>query len=252
MITPSSTNPAVTEKGDYIFRMCFVDPYQGEAMAKYLIGTGVKKAAILIDVKSDYSTGLAKFFRETFVANGGTIVTTGSYSKGDNDFRAQLNSIKATKPEVIFVPGYYNDIGQIAIQAREIGITQPLVGGDGWESPKLLEPHIKVGKLRALAVRSTARLEELPDTPTLDELGYKGFGPYVWTGTFVRTGTPTAIVNKLNDAFAKALANPNVIAKLKVLGATPLNIGPDKFPAMVKQDSAHWAAAIHKLNLPKE
>jgi branched-chain amino acid transport system substrate-binding protein len=139
MITPSSTNPTVTEKGDYIFRMCFIDPYQGEAMAKYLAGTGVKKAAILIDVKSDYSTGLAKFFRETFVANGGTITTTGSYSKGDNDFRAQLNSIKATNPQVIFVPGYYNDIGQIAIQAREIGINQPLVGGDGWESPKLIE-----------------------------------------------------------------------------------------------------------------
>ena len=139
MITPSSTNPSVTEKGDYIFRMCFIDPYQGEAMAKYLAGTGVKKAAILIDVKSDYSTGLAKFFRETFVANGGKIVATGSYSKGDNDFRAQLTSIKATKPEVIFVPGYYNDIGQIAIQARDLGITQPLVGGDGWESPKLIE-----------------------------------------------------------------------------------------------------------------
>jgi len=139
MITPSSTNPSVTEKGDYIFRMCFIDPYQGEAMAKYLAGTGVKKAAILIDVKSDYSTGLAKFFRETFVANGGKIVATGSYSKGDNDFRAQLTSIKATNPEVIFVPGYYNDIGQIAIQARDLGITQPLVGGDGWESPKLIE-----------------------------------------------------------------------------------------------------------------
>ena len=132
---------------------------------------------------------------------------------------------------------------------------QSLLGGQTlllMESPKLLEPHIKAGKLRALAVRSTARLEELPDTPTLDELGYKGFGPYVWTGTFVRTGTPPAIVSKLNEAFAKALANPDVIAKLKVLGATPLNLGPDKFPAMVKQDSAQWAAAINKLNLPKE
>lgn len=139
MITPSSTNPSVTEKGDYIFRMCFVDPYQGEAMAKYLASTGVKRAALLIDVKSDYSTGLAKFFRETFTQNGGQIVTTVNYSKGDNDFRAQLTSIKAANPEVIFVPGYYNDIGQIAIQARDLGIKQPLVGGDGWESPKLLE-----------------------------------------------------------------------------------------------------------------
>jgi branched-chain amino acid transport system substrate-binding protein len=139
MITPSSTNPTVTEKGDYIFRMCFVDPYQGEAMAKYLAGTGVKRAGLLIDVKSDYSTGLAKFFQQTFTQNGGQIVATANYSKGDNDFRAQLTTIKAANPEVIFVPGYYNDIGQIAIQARDLGITQPLVGGDGWESPKLLE-----------------------------------------------------------------------------------------------------------------
>ncbi len=132
---------------------------------------------------------------------------------------------------------------------------QSLLGGQIlllMESPKILEPHVKTGKLVALASRSSARLEELPDTPTLDELGYKGFGPYVWTGTFVRTGTPPAIVAKLNDAFAKALANPEVVVKLKVLGATPLNVGPDKFPQMIKQDSAQWAAAINKLNLPKE
>ncbi len=120
------------------------------------------------------------------------------------------------------------------------------------ESPKLLAPHVKAGKLHALAVRSSARLPELPDTPTLDELGYKGFGPYVWTGTFLRAGTPPAIVAKLNDAFAKALANPDVVIRLAALGATPLNVGPDKFPQMIKQDYAQWGAAISKLNLPKE
>ncbi|HYH10114.1 MAG TPA: ABC transporter substrate-binding protein [Thermoanaerobaculia bacterium] len=140
MITPSSTNPRVTEVGDYIFRMCFIDPYQGEAMANYLTKkVGMKKAAILIDVKSDYSTGLASFFERTFTANGGQIVGKQSYAQGDSDFRSQLTAIKAGNPDVIFVPGYYNDIGQIAIQARDLGMQQPLAGGDGWESPKLIE-----------------------------------------------------------------------------------------------------------------
>src|SRR5688500_4174961 len=140
MITPSSTNPTVTEKGDYIFRMCFLDSYQGESMAGYLTKTlGMKTAAILIDVKSDYSTGLANFFERAFIANGGRIVGKQSYAKGDNDFRSQLTALRASNPQVLFVPGYYNDIGQIAIQARDLGMQMPLAGGDGWESPKLIE-----------------------------------------------------------------------------------------------------------------
>jgi len=140
MITPSSTNERVTQVGDYIFRMCFIDPYQGEAMANYLSKTlKLSKAAILVDVKSDYSTGLAANFEKTFVANGGKIVGKQSYAKGDSDFRAQLTTLKGAAPEVIFVPGYYNDIGQIAIQSRDLGMNMPLAGGDGWESPKLIE-----------------------------------------------------------------------------------------------------------------
>ena len=140
MISPSSTNPAVTEKGQYIFRMCFLDSYQGESMAKYLTQQlGIKTAAILIDVKSDYSTGLAGFFEKAFVANGGRITGKQSYAKGDNDFKSQLTTLRGGNPQILYVPGYYNDIGQIAIQARDLGMQQPLVGGDGWESPKLLE-----------------------------------------------------------------------------------------------------------------
>lgn len=140
MITPSSTNERVTQVGDYIFRMCFIDPYQGEAMANYLTRqANVKTAALLIDVKSDYSTGLAANFKRVFTANGGRITIEQSYAQGDSDFRSQLTSIRATNPDVIFVPGYYNDIGQIAIQARDLGIKAPLAGGDGWESPKLFE-----------------------------------------------------------------------------------------------------------------
>ena len=140
MITPSSTNPEVTKKGDYIFRMCFLDDYQGQSMAGYIGKTlGFKRAAVLIDNKSDYSTGLAKFFSDAFIAGGGQVVATQSYTQGDSDFRSQLTAIKSANPEIIFIPGYYNDIGQIAIQARDLGMRMPLAGGDGWESPKLIE-----------------------------------------------------------------------------------------------------------------
>lgn len=140
MITPSSTNPEVTKKGDYIFRVCYIDPYQGSALAQFVRNDlKMTRAAILRDVKSDYSMGLSQFFKEKFVQLGGKIVADQSYSKGDSDFKAQLTSVNAAKPQVIFVPGYYTEIGQIAIQARDLGMKQPFVGGDGWESPRLLE-----------------------------------------------------------------------------------------------------------------
>jgi branched-chain amino acid transport system substrate-binding protein len=140
MITPSSTNPEVTKKGDYIFRTCFTDDYQGENIARYVAQQlHMKRAAILTDVKNDYSTGLTRIISQTFTSLGGQIVGQESYSNGDSDFRSQLTAIKATNPEVIFVPGYYTDVGQIAQQARDLGITVPLAGGDGWESPKLIE-----------------------------------------------------------------------------------------------------------------
>ncbi|HYM62600.1 MAG TPA: ABC transporter substrate-binding protein [Thermoanaerobaculia bacterium] len=140
MITPSSTNPEVTRKGDYVFRMCFVDSYQGENQANFAANyLHAKKAAVLVDVKSDYSTGLSEFFQGRFKELGGTIVANVSYANGDSDFKAQLTRVKAANPDILYVPGYYTDIGQIAIQARDLGMTQPLVGGDGWESPKLIE-----------------------------------------------------------------------------------------------------------------
>ena len=140
MISPSSTNPAVTEKGDYIFRVCYIDSYQGQAMATYVATKlGMKNGALLTDVKSDYSTGLARYFEEAFTKAGGRVVARQSYAKGDNDFRSQLTAIRSANPQFIFIPGYYNDIGQIANQARDLGLKQPLVGGDGWESPKLVE-----------------------------------------------------------------------------------------------------------------
>jgi branched-chain amino acid transport system substrate-binding protein len=140
MISPSSTNPKVTEVGDYIFRMCFIDPFQGTVMAKFAArNLGLRRVAILKDVKNDYSVGLAKFFTDAFTQLGGAIVTEQAYSAGDQDFRAQLTAIKAKKPEAIFLPGYYTEAGLIARQARELGLNQPILGGDGWESAQLLQ-----------------------------------------------------------------------------------------------------------------
>jgi branched-chain amino acid transport system substrate-binding protein len=139
MITPSSTNPKVTETGDYIFRVCFIDPFQGTVMAKFAYeNKGLRKAGILRDVRSDYSVGLADFFIATFTQLGGTIVSDEAYSQGDTDFRPQLTALKAKGPDAIFVPGYYNDVGLIVRQAREIGLTLPILGGDGWDSPELI------------------------------------------------------------------------------------------------------------------
>jgi branched-chain amino acid transport system substrate-binding protein len=140
MVSPASTNPKVTEVGDYIFRACFVDTFQGMAMARYAFDKlKAKKVAILKDIKNDYSVGLAEFFEKTFKQLGGEIIQSESYSEGDIEFRAQLTAIKAKSPDAIYVPGYYTEVGLIARQARELGIAVPLMGGDGWDSPKTLE-----------------------------------------------------------------------------------------------------------------
>ncbi|HEV2454769.1 MAG TPA: ABC transporter substrate-binding protein [Verrucomicrobiae bacterium] len=139
MISPSSTNPKVTETGDYIFRVCFIDPFQGTVMANFATKTlKLKTAAVLTDVTSDYSMGLAKFFKDSFAANGGKIVADEKYNGGDKDFSAQLTTIKAANPDGIFIPGYYTEVGLIAIQARQLGLNIPLFGGDGWESSSLV------------------------------------------------------------------------------------------------------------------
>jgi len=138
MISPSSTNPEVTQKGDFIFRVSFIDPFQGYVMAKFASEElKVKKVAILRDQSQDYSVGLADVFAKEFKSMGGEITKDVSYNAKDADFRSQLAQVKGA--DAIFIPGYYGEVGTIARQAREQGINVPLLGGDGWDSPKLIE-----------------------------------------------------------------------------------------------------------------
>ncbi len=140
MVTHTSTSPEVTKKGDYIFRVCFIDPFQGLVMAKFAReNLALSRVAVLRDNKSAFSMGLADVFTAKFKEFGGEVPGDESYSKGDTDFRAQLTALKRLKPDAVFVPGYYTDVGIIARQAREIGLKVPLLGGDGWDSDKLYE-----------------------------------------------------------------------------------------------------------------
>ena len=138
LISPSSTDPAVTQVGNYIFRACFVDSFQGEVMARFAANTlKAQKAAILYDFNSPYGRGLTQYFKLSFGKLNGRIVSEQSYMQGDADFKGQLSTIKAAEPDVIYIPGYYGDVAIIAKQARLIGLTQPLLGADGWDAPEL-------------------------------------------------------------------------------------------------------------------
>ena len=140
IISPSSTNVEVTKKGDYVFRVCFIDSYQGGVLSSFAYRTlNARTAAILVDARNDYSVGLAAAFRDRFQKEGGRVVGELKYTEGDSDFSAQLTAIRAQQPDVLFVPGYYTDAGLVARQAKSLGLSATLLGADGWDSPKLAE-----------------------------------------------------------------------------------------------------------------
>jgi len=133
MITPASTNERVTQVGDYIFRVCFIDPFQGEVLAKFAYNDlKARKVAVLKDIQQDYSVGLTDSVQKTFTKLGGQVLDPVSYSSGDADFRAILTQVRAQKPDVIFAMSYYPEAAIIVRQARELGMTMPILGGDGW------------------------------------------------------------------------------------------------------------------------
>jgi branched-chain amino acid transport system substrate-binding protein len=241
MISPSSTNPAVTQKGDYIFRVCFTDPYQGAALASFVTTKlGLKKAAILRDNKNDYSVGLAEVFESELTKRGGQVVITQSYTGGDSDFHAQLTAIHQAAPEVVFIPGFYTEVGQIAIQARDLGITVPLVGGDGWDSPTVIEiggrsldgcyysDHYFVGEdrpaVKAFVAAVLKRLGKLPDANSA--LGYDALRLYAQAVKAAGTADPA----RVRDALASTRNYQGV--------SGVITMGPERNPlkpvAMIK------------------
>tara|TARA_R110000868_G_scaffold25366_5_gene98874 strand:- start:4325 stop:5455 length:1131 start_codon:yes stop_codon:yes gene_type:complete len=141
LLTPASTNEKVTMTGDFIFRTCFTDNFQGVVMAKFAFTTlSKRKAAIIVDNSSDYSKGLQKVFKEEFNRLGGAVIQDNfTYTQKDTDFRSLLTKVKRANPDVIFLPGYYSEVGLILKQARQMGMEMPILGGDGWDSPKLQE-----------------------------------------------------------------------------------------------------------------
>lgn len=187
MISPSSTNPDVTKSGDYIFRVCFVDPFQGTVMANFATKTlKARRVALFTDAKSDYSKGLAKYFKQQYLKNGGEVVVELDFNGGDADFKAQLTTIKGKSPDAVFVPGYYTDVALICGQARQLGLAVPFFGGDGWESDKLIElgkeaveghyfsthyhPDVASPKSKAFVAAYKARHQSAPDA--MAALGY--------------------------------------------------------------------------------
>ena len=214
MISPSSTNPAVTQVGDYIFRVCFIDPFQGEVMAKFSANNlKAKRAAILYDFNSDYSRGLYQFFKRSFTSLGGQIVSEQSYTQGDRDFSGQLTAIRSVNPDVIYVPGYYGEVGVISNQTKQLGIKAPLLGGDGWDAPQLwqlggaslngnyISNHYSVDDpspaIQKFVADYKARFNILPDA--LAALGYDSMK--VLADAIKRAGTTENA--KLRDAIAQ-------------------------------------------------
>jgi len=227
MITPASTNPKVTEVGDYIFRVCFTDADQGRVGAQFAYTTlGARTAAILTDVRNDYSVGLARFFEEKFKQMGGQIVAKESYSEGDIDFKAQLTAIKGKSPEVLFVPGYYTEVGLIGRQTKELGLTATLCGGDGWDSPKLFEisqgtlegfyftNHYSVGDPNPTVQQFVARYrEKYGETPdAMAVLGYDAAKVLFDAMTRAPSLEPSAI----RDAIAATKDFPGVTGSITI------------------------------------
>lgn len=216
MISPGSTHADVTKAGPGIFRVCFVDPFQGKVMSKFASSIGVTKAAVLFDPADPYSAALAKSFEDDFLARGGTISAKETCSPGATDFSAQLEAIKAKLPEVIFLPVYYAQAAAIIKQARPLGIDQPFIGTDGWESPDFLKiggeavsntyfaSHFSAGEPsdRTQAFVGSYRKEYGHDPLALAALGYDAMN-FLADGIRRSGGTEPAALQKALAATAE-------------------------------------------------
>lgn len=193
LVSPSATSPIVTQGRKYVFRVCFMDPFQGQAAARHAFqNLGARRAAILIDVGQDYAVGLAAFFKREFQRLGGQVVAEAKCSTGDQEFGAQMGAIKAANPDVIYLPNYYSEIALAARQARELGLNTPLLSGDGADAPELL----KIGG------------------PAVEGLNF--------TTHFHRQGAVTPLAGEFLAGYAKEQAAGNIkedLTSFHVLGA---------------------------------
>lgn len=227
MISPSSTNPKVTQFGDYIFRVCFEDTFQGRVLAKFgKDSLKLKNVAIFSDATAAYSQGLGTSFMQNFTQSGGQIAVQQKYNGGDKDFRAQLTAIKGANPDGIFVPGYYTDVGLIVSQARQLGINLPIFGGDGWEAPQLIEiggdalkntyysTHFYYEsndpKVQEFVKKFKAKFNEIPDA--MAALGYDS--ALVLADAIKRANSTDP--QKLRDAIAATKEFPGVTGKTTI------------------------------------
>lgn len=254
LVSPASTNPEVTKKGDLIFRTCFIDPFQGSVLANFALShLHKKRAAILVDFKSDYSKGLAQFFETAFKAGGGEIVANEAYEAGKKDFKTQLVKIRGKQPEVLLVPGYYQEVGLIMKQAKQMAFNVIMLGGDGWDSPTLFElagadavkdhyfsSHFAADdsdpQVQAFVKEYTAKYKKSPGA--MAALGYDGF--LVVVDAFKRAGSSDP------EALKKALSATSQLRG--VTGTISMNVQRDaeKDAVILKttSDKAVFAAKI--------
>ncbi len=227
MIAPSSVNSRITEAGDYIFRVCFVDSFQGNVLARFVHETlKIRRVAILTSVSNAYSVGMTSIFKARFLADGGTVVAEQKYSEGDKDFRAQLTAVKAAGADAIFASGYYTEAALICVQARQLGLNLPIFGGDGWDAPPLLEiggaamegaffsthysPDNPSPEVQNFNQRYQARWGAMPDAWAA--LGYDS--AMVLADALARAGT--AEPAKIRDALAATQDFPAVTGRITI------------------------------------
>src|ERR1700730_17126851 len=227
MITPTATNPRITEVGDFIFRVCFLDEFQGRVLARFAREKlKAERIFTLTDVKQDYSVDLLKFFKDEFTKLGGAIVGEQSYSSGDIDFRAQLTPIRGSKPDAVYVPGYYQEVALIVKQGRQIGLTMPFIGCDGWADQALLtiggkaldgcfftnhvSPDDQSPIVKSFVANYQDKYGALPDT--FSALGYDA--ARLLADALKRAGSTDSPA--LRDALAKTQAFPGVTGQISI------------------------------------
>ncbi len=227
MITPTATNPRITEVGDFIFRVCFLDEFQGRVLARFAKQKlNAQRIFTLTDVKQDYSVDLLKFFKDEFTKLGGSIVGEQSYSTGDTDFRAQLTSIRGARPDAVYVPGYYQEVALIVKQGRQIGLTMPFIGCDGWANQALLSvggkaidgcyftnhfsPDDKAPVVKEFVTKYQAKYGSPPDT--FAALGYDAAS--ILCDAIKRAGSTGS--QEIRDALAKTTGFDGVTGRISL------------------------------------